>query len=455
MTDADFAELFSGAPFGYLTTTVDGTVTLVNDTLLTWLGRQRDDIVGATFGELLDPGSRLFWETRHQQVLLLRGAATEVALTLLSATGEPFPALSSSIVVRDEAGTTVGMRIALLSTAERLEYERALLEATRAAQRSGARLQVLQASAATLITAVSEAAVIESLVASTSEAFDASSVTVFLFDASGQLRSAGGTERIPSPEGGAWRAITERRPVTVSDMDEAAAQFPAFLDIMRADRIEAFSAVPMVADGPAFGALLCTFARPRRIHDEMVDLQVALALQATQALVRLRLQARLEQQALHDPLTGLANRQLLHERLERALAESDSSLAVMFFDVDGFKLINDRDGHATGDAALIEVARRLAASVRSGDVCARYGGDEFVVICEGADEDAALAVAERVRASMTRPFTMSSTLVTASIGVAVVPAGAPTNADAVLELADAAMYRSKDDGRDRITMVTI
>jgi diguanylate cyclase (GGDEF)-like protein len=213
-----------------------------------------------------------------------------------------------------------------------------------------------------------------------------------------------------------------------------------------------------MADGPAVGALLATFARPRPIDDELVELQVALALQATQALVRLRLQSRLEQQALHDPLTGLANRQLLHERLEQALsvtARTGSSLAVLFFDLDGFKQINDVEGHAAGDAVLVEVARRLTAAVRTGDVCARYGGDEFVVICEGASEEAAHAVAERVRSGMTRPYTAASSPVSASIGAVVLPGGSVATADALIERADAAMYSSKQGGRDRVTLVTI
>jgi diguanylate cyclase (GGDEF)-like protein len=103
--------------------------------------------------------------------------------------------------------------------------------------------------------------------------------------------------------------------------------------------------------------------------------------------------ARLVQLALHDPLTGLANRALLDDRLAQAIAQRDRDggmVVVLFCDVDGLKAINDRHGHAFGDRVLITVAQRLVGQVRSGDTVARFGGDEFVVVCNlraGADAE--------------------------------------------------------------------
>jgi diguanylate cyclase (GGDEF)-like protein len=188
-----------------------------------------------------------------------------------------------------------------------------------------------------------------------------------------------------------------------------------------------------------------------------MGLLTALALQASQVLVRLRLQAELERMALHDPLTGLANRQLLEERAESARSSalrSGHPLAVVFFDLDGFKAINDRHGHHVGDAVLQEVAERLRGAVRGGDFAARFGGDEFVVICEDADADGVGVVAERIRSAVARPLDATEGVVTASIGVAVLRgegAGRVTT-DELIEQADAAMYHSKNGGRDRITV---
>ena len=104
-------------------------------------------------------------------------------------------------------------------------------------------------------------------------------------------------------------------------------------------------------------------------------------------------------EALHDPLTGLANRTLLRDRLEHALARSareDLPTGVLFIDLDEFKDVNDRYGHAAGDAVLVELAGRLRAAVRPADTVARLGGDEFIVVCEHVDRDAALALGARL-----------------------------------------------------------
>jgi diguanylate cyclase (GGDEF)-like protein/PAS domain S-box-containing protein len=166
--------------------------------------------------------------------------------------------------------------------------------------------------------------------------------------------------------------------------------------------------------------------------------------------------AKLEHQALHDPLTGLANRDLLMDRLAHALARSTRSghrTMVMFCDLDHFKEVNDSLGHEAGDAVLVTVADRLRAAVRPGDTVARLGGDEFVVVAEGvvtADDQVALAA--RVQAVLDQPVHVGDRDVRsgASIGVAV--AGPDADARSVLREADAAMYRAKARGRGRYEM---
>ncbi len=157
-----------------------------------------------------------------------------------------------------------------------------------------------------------------------------------------------------------------------------------------------------------------------------------------------------ESRALHDALTGLPNRRLFEDRIAQAMAKSQRDrlgAAVMLVDLDRFKQINDTVGHAAGDALLQEVARRLAAVVRDHDTVARLGGDEFAIVLAGADDEAALDTAVRMREAIERPveFDGMSLEVGASIGIALHPEHGATVA-ALMERADAAMYEAKRDG---------
>jgi diguanylate cyclase (GGDEF)-like protein/PAS domain S-box-containing protein len=163
----------------------------------------------------------------------------------------------------------------------------------------------------------------------------------------------------------------------------------------------------------------------------------------------------LAHQARHDPLTGLPNRTLFLDRLEHGLARSRRSgakLAVLFLDLDDFKIVNDTLGHDAGDLLLVALTPRLCAALRPGDTVARFGGDEFVVLCEDLDSEAdAVQIAERVAEACGRPITVGSHehLVTVSVGVVIAQAGDGTPT-ALLRDADAAMYRAKARGTGRV-----
>lgn len=162
----------------------------------------------------------------------------------------------------------------------------------------------------------------------------------------------------------------------------------------------------------------------------------------------------LEYQGLHDPVTGLANRRLLMDRLEQAIARTDrssSGVAVAFLDLDRFKEVNDTFGHATGDQLLESVAGRLSAAVRPTDTVARVGGDEFVIVCadlQGRVDAAAMGSRIMDVFSEDFPLETSQPFVTASVGVAFTDA--QMSAEQLLRDADTAMYRAKDSGRNRI-----
>lgn len=155
--------------------------------------------------------------------------------------------------------------------------------------------------------------------------------------------------------------------------------------------------------------------------------------------------------AYHDPLTGLPNRTLLLDRLDRALAQAarrNGQVALLMLDLDDFKVVNDRFGHAVGDQLLRGVAERLQRSARDADTICRYGGDEFVILLPEVDgRPGATVVAQKIQASLSTPFLVEdgqSITVCASVGMAVYPLDgvAPIH---LLQRADVAMYGAKDD----------
>jgi diguanylate cyclase (GGDEF)-like protein len=180
----------------------------------------------------------------------------------------------------------------------------------------------------------------------------------------------------------------------------------------------------------------------------LVVLAMALFRDSRNALI-----AELRHLALHDPLTGLANRTLLHQRLEAALAQdAPGTVGVLMLDLDGFKLVNDAWGHEEGDLLLGEIARRLVETTRPDDTVARLGGDEFVVMCPGIGDPAELdMLAERVRRAVARPYGLASDApydrITASVGAAVSERSSTPRS--LMAQADQAMYGVKRSARAR------
>ncbi|MEU9321487.1 EAL domain-containing protein [Streptomyces sp. NPDC048295] len=190
--------------------------------------------------------------------------------------------------------------------------------------------------------------------------------------------------------------------------------------------------------------------------------QGGLILNSRDVTERVRLQAQLQHNAEHDPLTDLPNRALFTKRVRQALGgrrSGDSGTAVLFIDLDGFKAVNDRLGHQAGDELLVQAARRLQESVRAGDTAARLGGDEFATIILGdgtrdqsARECQVHEIADRLRLTLSQPYRIGTgeVRVAASIGVAFAEPGI-TPSD-LMRNADLAMYRAKAGGKDRVEL---
>jgi diguanylate cyclase (GGDEF)-like protein/PAS domain S-box-containing protein len=187
------------------------------------------------------------------------------------------------------------------------------------------------------------------------------------------------------------------------------------------------------------------------LADEEINLVRAVANTLATALARLRDEERTRYEAVHDPLTGLANRTLLQDRLEHAMRRSQrdgAATGVLFVDLDNFKQVNDRYGHAMGDTVLVELGSRLQMAVRPGDTVARFGGDEFVAVCEELDEESARAIGGRMLAAIQLPVIAGEVQhrLSASIGIAL----GRSEPDELVRQADAAVYRAKAAGRGRI-----
>lgn len=242
----------------------------------------------------------------------------------------------------------------------------------------------------------------------------------------------------------------EPRPLWMGSDD----QDPHVAGELRAWGAVAVAVAPVLVGGRFAAALVAVWTEDRppvAPREVLLDQLVALADQASTAIAAARALDEARYQARHDPLTGLANRVLFTEHIERSLADGRRSAeqpVVCFVDLDGFKHVNDVHGHAAGDRLLVEVAARIRACVRETDVVARLSGDEFGVLLRGLARPAdAEPIAAELVTALGAPFDIDGR--TVRIGASIGVAGAPrdsTTPDELLLAADAAMYRAKVEG---------
>ena len=196
-------------------------------------------------------------------------------------------------------------------------------------------------------------------------------------------------------------------------------------------------------------AALATSQQQLRAARQQIDTLAAAGSRFRQKLMRLAQKAAEARHfAYHDELTGLPNRSLLLDRLKQAMAQTErqhKQVVLLLLDLDGFKAVNDRFGHAAGDKLLQQVAERLLACIRAGDTACRYGGDEFVIMLpEIDDQENAEAVTAKIRANLAAPYVLDgkAITVTASIGVAMYRGDEQHHSD-LIKRADIAMYLAK------------
>jgi diguanylate cyclase (GGDEF)-like protein len=248
-------------------------------------------------------------------------------------------------------------------------------------------------------------------------------------------------------DGAGGLAIAEQRLVVIEDYQQSGRSNAMFVG----DGVRSAMAAPVRERGEVVGSLVvATHVAGRRYSRAEREVLLAFAEHASLALTDARTVGDAMHHAFHDALTGLPNRVLLLDRLAQALARASRSgtdVAVLFLDLDGFKTVNDSLGHAAGDELLQAVGARIAACVRAGDTAARFGGDEFAVLLEGATDEEVAVAAQRILGALADPFGIAGreVYVSASIGIAV----GSDESDDMLRNADLALYRAKGRGKGR------
>lgn len=252
------------------------------------------------------------------------------------------------------------------------------------------------------------------------------------------------------------RVLVDGRPCRV-DVDDRASD-PSEIEYLRSIGHRSMVMLPLLARGETIGIVELSSDRGNPISERGAALAEQLAREAAISLENARLYQEIHHQAFRDSLTGLANRVLFRDRVSHALdrlrGRSMSEVAVLFLDLDHFKLLNDQFGHSRGDEVLQAVAERVRAAIRPGDTAARLGGDEFAILLEDVTgPSAAIAVANRVLAGLEGEIQLvdAATQVGVTIGIALSGTDGDT-VDDLLRNADIAMYQGKAHGRGRIEL---
>jgi diguanylate cyclase (GGDEF)-like protein len=248
-------------------------------------------------------------------------------------------------------------------------------------------------------------------------------------------------------EGLPGRVLAEAGPIWIDDVEAAALP-------RRPHGLPSAFGFPVLADGRVVAVLEFFSRLPAPPEDRLLRLADQVASHLSRVAERLAARDRISHQALHDALTGLPNRTLFEDRLGLALSRAvrrSTFTAVLFLDIDRFKLVNDTLGHRVGDELLRRVAERLRGAVRGADTVARFGGDEFAICCEDlADDRHALTIAEAVQKALSLPCRIAGEehMLGASIGIAIAR-GREATTEGLVRDADAAMYLAKEQGRGR------
>ncbi|MGO4301902.1 diguanylate cyclase domain-containing protein [Leifsonia sp. RAF41] len=415
----------------------DGRIVDANSLFAEWTGLTLTELVGRPFASL-------------RQRIPAIGGRSDGLVRLANIDG------TARAVIVDSREIDGGQRLALVDATERAQHEQELMRSQALQERTRNRLQLIIDSSIAFSGATTEQELVDILATTVAQAYQAEQAGVFLIDELGAFTQASGTNplrSVPETDPLVSRAASLRQVLTISGTAAADAVTPALGHAMRDSGVDAVLVAPIQHDDVLYGIFVAFFLHPRQFDSEAAPLADALAGQAAQAITTLRLQRKLEHAAMHDETTGLPNRRRLETQLLEYGLASSALVATLFIDLDGFKRVNDSLGHHVGDLLLREVGERLQVAVRADDFVARYGGDEFVVVCEVPEVEAAQEVADRIRRSIEQPFQdlPEGFPISASIGMSLARTQDPGwNPDRLIREADHAMYSAKNAGGNRV-----
>jgi diguanylate cyclase (GGDEF)-like protein/PAS domain S-box-containing protein len=433
----------------------EGNCAWISPSVKPVFGYAPEDVIGRSVFELTHPDDR---EAVVNTLTVLESGrrATMIRFRALHADGRYGWVESSAAAVRTDDGG-LEIRAASRDITARVERERRL-EETQAALRR--RLRQASAVAQLGERAAEHAdacALMELAVKLVTETLDVPLGAIVEIRSRGQLLVRAGTGWEPGLVGDVVHASRGDFQETIEQIGgdtlvvhDAGNDLEA--DVLRRHGAVAGAQVLIGDRARPWGVLSAWCREPREFDEHDRDFLRSVGHIVGEAVVREAAHAAVLHEAMHDGVTGLPNRALLVDRLGHALdrRREGGRIAVLLFDLDGFKVVNDSMGHAVGDELLAAVGPRLTTVLRPGDTIARFGGDTFAVVCEDIrDEAHAQRLAERITAAFARPFVVGehSFFVSASIGVVVAAGG--DSAEDVLRDADAAVYRAKDAGRNR------
>jgi diguanylate cyclase (GGDEF)-like protein/PAS domain S-box-containing protein len=417
-------------------------------------GWREEEVLGRAVVDVVSAES---WDNVQRARAALRDAGRWTApWRLKRRSGEEFDGHIDAVVVRDDHGAIDGFVAVYHDMTERLRLIAAL-------ERRAAQQAAVAALGERALEAEHPAALMDRAVETARSVLDVELAGVFELADEGRVLAlragagfpcaAVGSATVPAgwADGQEGFTLIRREPVIVAD----ARRERRFVQAALVEELGAVSGVTVVVQGRGgVHAVLAAYARREEAfsRDDVTFLQ-SMANVLGDALDRFASDEEIRRRGLHDPLTELPNRTLLLERLAEAAARGAGPIALLFCDLDHFKDVNDSLGHRAGDDVLRQVADRLRAAVRPGDVVGRFGGDEFVVLCEQVDDEAgARLIAERLAAAFARPFRAGGDdhVLGVSIGIALTDSA--EDGDALLRDADTAMYRAKEAGRSRIEL---
>ncbi len=449
-----FSRAFEGSPLGMVAADLNLRVTRVNPALCAFLGRSESELVDGFVADYSHPADMAENVLLHRAMVESGGTAYDMEKRYVRGDGSIVWGHLRVSLVRDDRGRPRSLHAQIEDISTRRLAEEALDMRVRHGE-AAAELGRIALSAPGVEQLAERAAgvIVERL--------EVDSCAVMAVDGD-ELQMLGGCgsntgrrlgERwLMRPRSLGRLALDHDGPIAV---DIRGGEIEASAEMLASETQTALSVSVDGCDGP-LGVLTVFSVALREFSAEESDFLHVVANVMGSAIERAAREADAIHRALHDPLTGLPNRDLFADRLEKTLARvrrGGSRPAVLIADLDQFKLINDSLGHPAGDELLRLLAPRLAGALRATDTVARFGGDEFVVLCDGVEDEAhAMALASRLAAVLEAPVDVAGTqvVVSASVGVSVAEPG--SDVESLVRDADAALYRAKARGRGRCAL---